>query len=245
MRKLLVLSITTILLLSCVFSNSLALEHIEIDVSNSSDEFVKISINNQDTKLELSYENAQQIKDKLLDIEKNFNGKEKILEQINIFKELGIFSSDFTIDSLLSAVKNSYYFINPNRSSIFGFAVGGPFIVSHLTIGARIRPLLLLGPRNTNQSYVPIEGFLNKSRLNVTYGVLSSYVGFALNPVFVTVFGPKIIKTLKNPIFIFFEILVPCIGFSIAFEFVRSNNHPLTLFEYNLDACLFGFISGF
>lgn len=78
----------------------------------------------------------------------------------------------------------------------------------------------------------------------MTYGFLTTYAGYAFKPVFVTIVGVGLIKNSLNPIFPFFEILAPCIGFSIAFTYVGGNSRSLTLFEYNLDACLFGLIAG-
>ncbi len=78
----------------------------------------------------------------------------------------------------------------------------------------------------------------------MTKGYLGAYGGYSMMPVYITAIGPKIINSNKNPYFPFFELLIPCIGFSIAFEYLNSNSRPITLFEYNLDACLFGILGG-
>lgn len=207
---------------------------------------VKILINNRDSSLKLSYEDSEGIKNRLLEIEDKYAEVEKINKQIDIFKELEILPSDFTTDELISAIDE--YNQNQIPKSFFphfGLTMGGPLIVSHLTIGGRIRCLFYLNPSIMNQTYKYFNKPSNNSYLNITYGYLTTYVGFSFKPVYVTVIGPKVSRGAKNLIFPFFEILFPCIGFSIAFTYDRDGSHPITIFEYNLDACIIGVIAGF
>lgn len=242
-RRLLVILLTILFLISCF--NSIALS-IENEYNNSVSQKVKICVNDMDTSLELSLEEAEKVKDRFIEIEKGFEGIEKINEQIQILKELGIFPSDFSTDILLPKLDN-YEPDQPSRGifSLFRFNIGFPLLVSHLTIGGRINYLFHLKPASTKQKYIHLDEPLNGSYLNMTYGFLTTYVGYAFKPVFVTIVGIGLIKNSISPIFPFFEILVPCVGFSIAFNYINNNSILCTLFEYNLDACLFCFIAGF
>ena len=242
-RRFLAIILTFLILGSCF--NSLALS-VEIKDNNSESQKVKICVNNKDTSSELSLEEAESIRDRFLEIEKDFEGIEKINEQIQILKEIKILHSDFSVDILLSALDN-YDSYQQSRGILphFRFNIGCPLIVSHLTISGRIKCLFYLEPYSTNQTYIYLNDPFNGSYLNMTSGFLTTYVGYAFRPVYVTIIGIGIFKNPKNPVFPFFEILTPCIGFSIAFTYVGSNSRPYTLFEYNLDACLFGFIAGF
>jgi len=196
--------------------------------------------------IELSYSQAEQIKNRFLEIEKNYQGIEKINKQIQILKEIDILPSDFSVDVLLSALDN-YNISSLSKSSIpfLKLTMGGPLIVSHLTLGGRINCLFSLKALYYNSTNLTFNGILNGSYINRIYGILPIYIGAAFRPVFVTAVGPKIINSPKICLFPFFEILVPCTGFSIAFVYVTKNSRPIVLFEYNLDACLAGFIAGF
>ena len=196
--------------------------------------------------VELSYNQAEQIKNRFLEIENNFQGIDKINKQIQILKELDILPSNFSVDVLLSALGN-YNISSLSKSSIpfLKLTMGGPLVVSHLTLGGRINCLFSLKALCYNSTNITFNGILNNSYINRIYGILPIYIGAAFKPVFVTAVGPKIVKSSKNCLFPFFEILVPCIGFSIAFYYVTKNFLPIILFEYNLDACLVGFIAGF
>jgi hypothetical protein len=196
--------------------------------------------------IELSYNQAEQIKNRFLEIEKNYQGIEKINKQIQILKEIDILPSDFSVDVLLSTLDN-YNISSLSKSSIpfLKLTMGGPLIVSHLTLGGRINCLFSLNALCYNSTNLTFNDILNGSYINRIYGILPIYIGTAFRPVFVTVYGPKIVKNSKNCLFPFFEILVPCTGFSIAFYYVTKNSRPIVLFEYNLDACLAGFIAGF
>lgn len=241
-KRLLAIILTVLIIGSC---NSLA-GSVEIKDNNSESQKVTICVNNKDTSLELSLEEAKSIRGRFLEIEKDFEGIEKINEQIQVLKELEILPSDFSADLLLSALDN-YDSYRPSRGILrhFGFNIGCPLIVSHFTIGGRIKCLFYLEPYSTNQTYMYLNDPINGSYLNMTSGFLTTYVGYAFRPVYVTIIGIGIFKNPKNPIFPFFEILTPCIGFSVAFTYVDSNSRPYTLFEYNLDACLFSFIASF
>jgi len=196
--------------------------------------------------IELSYRQANQIKNRFLEIEKNFQGIDKVNRQIQILKEIDVLPLDFSVNTLLSTLDDY------NTSSVSKFSIsflkltmGGPFIISHLTIDGRINCLFSLKPLFYNSSNISFNSIFNGSYINRAYGMLPIYIGAAFRPVFVTAIGSKIVKSSKIYFFPFFEILVPCTGFSIAFYYVNKNSRPNALFEYNLDACFAGFIAGF
>jgi hypothetical protein len=95
-----------------------------------------------------------------------------------------------------------------------------------------------------NSTNISFHRVFNGSYINSVYGELPIYIGSVFRPVFVTVIDPQRMICTKKSFFPFFEILVPCIGFSIAFYYMNKNSHSVILFEYNLDACFAGFIAG-
>lgn len=241
----------TIFLLFLVSLFSSCLITAQVKKNYNTNENVTVYLNNfNDQKpissLELSYSQAEKIKHRFLEIEKNFQGRDKINKQIQILKELKILPSNFSIDVLLSTLYN--YNISSLPRSFFPFlklTIGGPLIVSHLTLCGRIKYLFYLNSSFYHPINISLDGNLNGSYIDGAYGLLRIYIGYAFNPVFVTIIGPKISRSSKNLLFPFFEILVPCTGFSVAFHYVTKNSSPDILFEYNLDACLAGFITGF
>ncbi|MCK4902481.1 MAG: hypothetical protein KAS76_03915 [Thermoplasmatales archaeon] len=151
-KKLLGIVITVLFLVLCL--NSVVLS-VKIKDTNLESQKVKICVNNRDASLELSLEEVDGIRDRFLAIEKDFEGIEKINEQIQILKELKILPSDFSADILLSILDN-YGSNQPSRGvlSLFRFNIGGPLIVSHLTIGGRINCLFYLEPSSIN-GFIP------------------------------------------------------------------------------------------
>lgn len=235
-----------LILVPFFYSNALAVKNNNINFGSSITQKVEISINHQVSSVELSLEEAEKIKDRFLELEKDFEGIEKINEQINILKEIDILPSDFTLDTLISAI-NKYNNSKVSNSffRLLKLTIGFPLIVSHLTIGKRIRCFYYCPPLNlTPPKLIPLNGILDGFYLNETHGYLGAYGGCAIGPVYITAIGPKIMKSSKNPFILFFELLIPCVGFTIAFQYLNSNSPPITLFEYNLDACLFGILGG-
>lgn len=234
-RKLLAIFIFSLFFISIFSSSSFAVEG----------EKIKISINNQDSSIELSIDEAEQIKNKFLDIEYKFNGAEKIREQLKIMHEIGALPTDFSLEflySLMDTLSNlkdlPFFFPRPH------LIVGGPMIVSHFTLGGRIIGILPL--RNVNLTHIvhELKGIFNGSFLDQYIGFLPFYLGISFNPVFVTAIGLQIIQSKKIVFFPFIELLMPCFGTSIAFYYKTQNPKKDPLFEYNIDVCLAGFIGG-
>jgi hypothetical protein len=159
--------------------------------------------------------------------------------------EIGALPSNFSLEFLhsilykLSTLKDMpIFFPRPH------LIVGGPMIVSHLTLGGRINCILPRKANLTENFIYELEGLLNGSYFHQIVGILPLYFGFSFNPVFITVLGSQIIKTKKFLFFPFIELLIPCIGTSIGFYYKTQNPKKDALFEYNIDICLVGFIGG-
>ena len=76
--------------------------------------------------------------------------------------------------------------------------------------------------------------------LDGVVGALPIYVGVSLKPVFITAVGRSCSGFYITVFFPFFEIMLPCIGFSIRI----INESGSIIFEYNLDFCLFAVLTG-
>jgi hypothetical protein len=193
-----------------------------------------------DPLIELSLEEAEQLKKRFINLEHSYSGEEKIKEQLNILREIGVISSGFTFSLLVSnleKMKNSCIF--PSFFFRYTRFSSGPMIVSHFTIGDRIKCIL---PLKTPRFYYHI---INKSNIDGYAGILPFYFGYSYNPVFVTAFGFNLPESYNKLFFTFFELLIPCIGISIAFLDDSDSIHSRVIFEYNLDICFMGTFFGF
>ena len=245
MNKKVIILFITILILSQSFCTNAYATNTNIKKDKFGSEKVKIFVNNEYTSVDLSLEKAEDIKERFLRLEKDFEGIEKINKQIQILKEIEILPSNFSIEVLLSKLDNVGNKIPALLFKHLKLTIGGPLIISHLTIGGRIKCLFSIKSPFYNSTNIKLNGILNNSYINKVAGALPIYIGATFKPVFITVIGPKIVKSSKIFLLPFFEILVPCIGFSIAFVNVNKKSQAITLFEYNLDGCFFGFIAGF
>lgn len=248
-RKFIALTIFIILFVSLFNSGVLVInakendkvtEKVMVDITSNN-----VKNLNSASSVVLSYSQINEIKNRFLEIEKNYQGLDKINRQIKILKKINILPSDFSVNTLLSTLYDYNGFNGAKFShSFLKRAFDDPFIVSHLTIGGRIQCLYSLRPLLYNSTNISFHRVLNGSYINSVYGVLPIYIGAIFRPVFITIIGPQRMISTKICYFPFFEILVPCIGFSIAFYYINKNSHPIILFEYNLDACFAGFIAG-
>lgn len=234
------------LILSLLFySNTFAGKNNATKLISSNSEEVKITINNQESSVILSFDEANKLKDKFLKIEEDFEGIRKINEQINLLKEIDVIPSNFNLDTFSSVFSDDKNLGVANVfPRLFKFSIGLPLIVSHLTIGGRIECFYSRAPTNMNPELIPLNGLLENFSLNTTRGYLRAYGGFAFLPVYVTAIGPRLMNSYKGSYLFFIELLIPCVGFSIGFDYSNNNSKPVHLFEYNLDACLFGIFAG-
>ncbi len=187
----------------------------------------------------ISLDDANQIKEKFLSIEQNFSGYEKIKKQLQIMHEIGVISSNLTFDLLLSMIEkinNSY------RSHLFNTRVNGvfirPTIVSHFTLNGRISCVLPI--RKTLFSGLVID----EDCVNGFAGFLPWYLGVGSNTVYITAVSYKSQGSYDKVFSHFNELLIPCIGMSIAFIDNTNASDPDVLFEYNLDICKMGVLWG-
>ena len=203
-----------ILMVSLIINpNAIAGENNNFKLISTGSEKVKISVNNQESKLSLPLEEAIKIKERFLKIEEEYEGIEKINQQIDILKKISLFPSDFNIDSFSSFSSNYYKTLMPLfYSNFFKLDIGGPMIVSHLTINGRITCFFSLKPINTTKEDIKLNGIFDNFFLNTTRGYLGAYGGYVFRPVFITAIGPKIIISHKNPYLFFsnywFHVLV-------------------------------------
>lgn len=189
--------------------------------------------------IDYSIDEAEQLKNRFLLLEKSYSGLEKIKEQLKILREINVIPSEFNFDLLLAIIekmKNS----RPSSSSFLGLnrLISGPMIISHFTINGRIKCIL---PIRQPKLYYQI---LNQSGFEGYVGVLPLFLGYSFNPVFITAFGPNIPGSFNRLYLNFVEFLCPCIGMTIAFIAESEDEPPDVIFEYNLDICLFGTLQG-
>jgi hypothetical protein len=190
---------------------------------------------------EIDIDKAETIKKQFLEIENNFSGFEKIQKQINLLNSFDVFIDNFFMDhlsTLIDRIKNfdSGNFIFKRLNNIFS----GPMIISHFKIGGRIQGISPLKPffyKNFNFS-----GFLSNNYFDGVIGFLPVFIGYSFSPVYISIFSGDVANSYKNIYSPFFEFLFLCAGTSIAFV-LNSNN--FVLFEFNLDICFKGFITGF
>lgn len=191
-------------------------------------------ITNPNSYKDMSYYEIIQIKNQFLDLEKNYTGIEKIKHQLKLIQKIGITESNQTIQILLSFLEK----INKTNSEKL-IKVKKPWflsthmIVSHLTINGQINGILPIKKQPLYFQYI------NESYLNGVVGFLPIYLGISSNKVYLTAVNCKNARSYENVFNHFMELLFPCIGMSIAFI-----DDTKIIFEYNIDICLFGMLSG-
>ena len=75
-------------------------------------------------------------------------------------------------------------------------------------------------------------------------GFLPIYIGYSFRPVYITAIINNEMGSVNQVFFPFGEVLIPCLGTSIAFVLEISSNLKIVLFEYNLDICMIGLLGG-
>lgn len=251
-RKLFVIIVISFFLL---FSSNTVALNTGNESTKSENQKVTIYVNqyDQNKKLqntcslnEISLEKAYQIRDKLLEIEKNFIGSKKIEEQLKILQECGVISSNVTLEYMIGLMRALDHPSVLPRPPLIGpkLIVGGPMMVSHFTLGGRIFGTSILKSLFYKNFTKIFDVFLNGSHIDGVVGVLHMYIGISFKPVYITIIGFNVPKFQKHIFLPFFEVLFPCVGTSIAFVLNIRNSFPLTLFEYNLDVCLIGALGG-
>jgi hypothetical protein len=175
----------------------------------------------------ISFAKVDNILDELLSIEETFTGLVKINRQLNVFQNHSIVPSSLTVTNFIDSVHDMNLF--PTRTNM---SFHGPFLVSHLTCGSRIKGLV--------PCWNPLfhNVLINRSHLHGVGGILPVYCGVSKTPVYLTVYDYSASEFFSDVYSSFFEVMIPCIGFSLA---VHTGNPEHVLFEYNLDYCICGF----
>jgi len=189
--------------------------------------------------LVLSSENANLLLNQFYQIEQEYIGVEKIKKQIEILKEYNVFLDNNVAYHFLKTIERIDA-LHHHKSKNNGIFIG-PTIISHFI------PRGSITGTSFNRSWYyenytkNLTGFLNGTIFDGVIGALPIYIGISLKPVFITAVGIGHSGVYSKVFFPFFELILPCIGFSIRIK----NDSGEIFFEYNLDFCLFGVLKGF
>jgi len=177
--------------------------------------------------------------ERFYEIEQNYVGAGKIKKQIETLKEIDILSDDDFLSRFLKVIEwfDTSCCQKFQKSGVFI----GPTVISHFIPGGSI-----IGTSFNRSWYYEnytknLTGFLNGTIFDGVIGALPIYIGISLKPVFITAVGIGYSEVYSKVFFPFFELILPCIGFSIRIK----NDSGKIFFEYNLDFCLFGVLKGF
>jgi hypothetical protein len=182
----------------------------------------------------LSEEDANYLLDRFIEIENSLQGIKKIKTQIEILENNKIISNDCANDYLqkLEIIDNSKCVKRRCKNVFIGPTIISHFIPRGSVIGTSFNKDWFL--RNFTKNF-------DDKALNVVYGALPIFIGFCLKKVYITVLSRSCSGLDKRSYFPFFEVMMPCIGFSM--RIIDENNR--IFFEYNLDFCLFAILKGF
>jgi hypothetical protein len=240
-RKIIVIFALIIFLVSTLplntVANSSVLDNKKVTIIVNKFDFFENKYSNNVIQ-EIDINQAENIKKQFLEIENNFSGFEKIQKQLKLLNSINIFIDNFSMNNLsilINKIKNPKNFIFKKLDGTFK----GPMIISHFKIGGRINGI---SPLNSTLKKFNFSGFLNKTYFDGVIGFVPIFIGYSFSPVYISIFGGDSVNSYKHIYSPFFEFLFLCAGTSIAFV-LSSNN--LVLFEFNLDVCFKGFITGF
>jgi hypothetical protein len=196
----------------------------------------------------LTVEQAYQLHDQLLNVENTCSSsREKILMQINILKEWGLLSHDFSIDE---KIKRIDAFINqipiPTQTDglVPNVIVCGPAVTSFLTIGGPIIPLhvllfKILPPFWYNTTKLHFDTF-NGTRMVGFLGALPATAFYCTAITFINAYGAVIGEhTVKSP-FISLSVIDVLVGLSIA---IFDDGFPINIFDWLFGVSLTGLIA--
>jgi len=185
----------------------------------------------------ISLDEAKQIRQKLLDLESNSSGSEKILKQLQIMKNAGVILSNSTFNFLMRIIDSMNHsgVLSPcfNKTAFFI----GPTIISHFTLDTRISAVL---PIRRPLFYFP---FIQKDNISGVAGALPYYFGKVNSTSYLTCVSYIYKESFDASYTSLRELMFPCIGISVAF-LDNSNSESQVLSEYNLDYCHLAIIKG-
>ena len=241
-RRFIILQIIVVILISsisipsvnCTRANSYTLKTY---YNNNFFEKSKENIN-----IDLPAEDADLLLERFYEIEQNYVGAGKIKKQIETLKEIDILSDDDFLSSFLKVIEwfDTSCCQKFQKNGVFI----GPTVISHFIPGGSI-----IGTSFNRSWYYEnytknLTGFLNGTIFDGVIGALPIYIGISLKPVFITAVSRGCSGFYSKVFFPFFELMLPCVGFSVRIMSNDKAESSKIFFEYNLDFCLFGVLMG-
>lgn len=203
----------------------------------------------KETIAEISLEEAESIKQQLVEIEKNFQTEEKIRKQMELLQENNLLPGYMNLDDYLIVLdRMKQYFDNEEVQGKLspGLIFSGPSISSTLALGGQTYKLeLLLGDILQYYFDVPLidiqnDDLFNGTHLHSTAYAGPVYVGFSPSSAFITTIGvlfsgPPIIY---SP---FISIRVVFAGAHLSAKIFECEN-PITVFDWHLNVAMLGVV---
>lgn len=182
------------------------------------------------------------LKHHLLFLEQRFSGLNRIREQTRVLSNTLDFNVSMWGNPAVLTFNNYSGFTLNWSIPVLTRILGGLMLVSHFTPdGCVTGSCFPFKPWFYNTSLFYSH---KNTQVNGVVGVLPWYVGFSFSEVHVTAVGLTskglVVSKTFSP---FFEVLIPCTGTSIR-VYEKKNDSLNILFEYNLDLCLVGLLTG-
>ena len=232
-----------IILISSIFVPSVNCKKTSLSITKDNKNYDFLNKTKKNINITLTLKDADLILKKFFDIEQNYTGAYKIKKQVDTLKEIGVFSNDNFIRTFLQFIDNTNY--SCGRGFLRKGVFVGPTLISHFTPFGYITGGNLFNKCWFNYSFKNnLSYFLNNTVIHGFIGALPYYIGFSFTPVFITAVSMSTSGFYSKIFFPFFELMLPCFGFSIRIKIDDGVKNPKTFFEYNLDFCLFGILRG-
>lgn len=198
---------------------------------------------------EMTIEEAEHIKNKLLETEKKYESEEKIRHQITILRDHGLLPDNDRLDRYISIIDKLGNIFGPDPNQLQqvedgGYIFTGPSIESTFTLGGQTYPLqTFIGDVLEYYFDIEIFDFQNNDTFNGTHFHSSAYsgpvfVGISPASAFITTLG----VVFQGPLFIyspFVTIRVLFAGAHLSAKIYECVN-PITVFDWHLNAALMG-----
>lgn len=203
----------------------------------------QINTSKKEVECIVTSEKAKLLLQKFYEIENNYNGFEKIKNQIEVLL-------DFDVIPAENLPEFASYFLDEKNSSKILFRLNkkaffGPMFVSHFVPFGHITGTSLNDTFYYNHSEEKVETLFGDFLVDRVVGRLLFYLGFSFNPVFVTVYNIFFSTRYSGFYLPFFEFMFPCFGTSIRVFGLDEKGDSVLFFEYNLDFSLFTIFRGF
>jgi hypothetical protein len=191
--------------------------------------------------ININDDRANVLLEQFYNLEKNYNGIEKIKKQIQIIGELEETKNLNSIEYFTKIIeKIDTKNINFGKKRIFI----GPTLISHFIPFGSIKGSNFNKSWYYKHSITNLSGIFNETALDTTIGAFPIFFGRTSDSVFITAIN-LINKNQYNRLYLnFIEFLSPCVGFSIRFIEQNYEEKDNIYFEYNLDLCFFAILLG-